>query len=83
MPCVILGDFNEDLIHQPHSRLLDLMSDYDFTQLVESPTTAQGTLIDHVYYRTPSQSRNIMVQVQDTYYSDHDTVYCSIPFNDM
>ena len=60
-----------------------LMSDYDFTQLVESPTTAQGTLIDHVYYRTPSQSRNIMVQVQDTYYSDHDTVYCSIPFNDM
>ena len=26
MPCVILGDFNENLIHQPNSRILNLMS---------------------------------------------------------
>ena len=60
---------------------LRLMSDSVFTLLVKSPTTDQGSLIDHVYYRNPS--RNITVEVQDTYFSDHDTVYCSIPFSEI
>ena len=80
-PCVIVGDFNEDALHHQNSALLSLMSIYSFKQLVKSPTTAQGTLIDHVYYRNPctNVSSNAILQVQDTYYSDHDTVYCSIP----
>ena len=57
------------------------LSDSGFTLLVKSPTTPQGTLIDHVYYRNPSA--NIIVQVQDTYYSDHDTVYCGVPFDEI
>ena len=81
---MVLGDFNEDILHHPNSALLQLMFSYGFTQLVNSPTTAQGTLIDHVYYKSqygnPSSS---MIQVQDIYYSDHDTVYCSIPFTDF
>ena len=81
MPCAILGDINEDLMHQQNSRLLSLMSDYGFTQLVQSPTTAQASLLDHIYYKNPS--RNIAVQVIDRYYSDHDTIYCSIPLNDI
>ena len=81
MSCVIFGDFSENLIYRPNSRMLNLMSDHGFTQIVHSPTTCQGTLIDHVYYRNPS--RSIMVHVKDTYYSDHDTVYCNIPFNDL
>ena len=81
MPCAILGDFNEDLMHQQNSRLICLMSDCGFTQSVQSPTTAQASLLDHIYYKNPS--RSIAVQVQDTYYSDHDTIYCSIPLNDI
>ena len=80
-PCVILGDFNEDVLHQQNSTLQTFMADSGFTLLVKSPTTDQGSLIDHVYYRNPS--RNITVEVQDTYYSDHDTVYCSIPFSEI
>jgi len=81
-PCVILGDFNEDALHQQNSALQRLMSDSGFTLLVKSPTTVQGTLIDHVYSRGPFS--NIAVQIQDTYYSDHDTVYCSmLPFDEI
>ena len=42
-----------------------------------NPTTSKGTLIDHVYDNRPTN--DIVVQVHDTCYSDHDTVYCSIP----
>ena len=80
LPCIILGDFNEDILRHQNSALLSLMSNFNFTQLVQSPTTAQGTLIDHVYYRNPTLSSYTIVEVQDTYYSDHDTVYCKIPF---
>ena len=80
-PCVILGDFNEDVLHQQNSTLQSFMADSGFTLLVKSPTTDQGSLIDHVYYRNPS--RNITAEVQDAYYSDHDTVYCSIPFSEI
>ena len=54
LPCIILGDFNEDILRHQNSALLSLMSNFTFTQLVQSPTTAQGTLIDHVYYRNPT-----------------------------
>ena len=81
IPSIVLGDFNEDLLTIPDSRLLHLMSHYGFSQLVRTPTTDRGTLIDHVYYNRPSN--HIRVQVQDTYYSDHDTVYCSLPLTHL
>ena len=77
--CVALGDFNEDLLHQPNSPILSIMCKYGFRQLVQPPTTPQGTLLDHVYYNGPPS--NVTVQVKDTYYSDHDTVYCSISYS--
>ena len=73
---IILGDFNEDLSDTIQSRILNVMSNHGYTQLVQSPTTDRGTLIDHVYCNIPSD--DTVVQVQDTYYSDHDTVYCSV-----
>ena len=76
LPTIILGDFNEDLCDNTHSHILDIMSNNGYTQLVQSPTTDRGTLIDHVYYNRPSD--DAVVQVHDTYYSDHDTVYCSV-----
>lgn len=82
-PCVILGDFNEVMLHQENCALQTFMSVAGYTLLVKLPTTVQGTLLDHVYYRSPWPSSNVVVKVQDTYYSDHDTVYCSIPFSEV
>ena len=59
-----------------YSRILDIMTNSGYTQLVQSPTTDHGTMIDHVFYNKPGN--DVVVQVHDTYYSDHDTVYCSI-----
>ena len=72
IPCIILGDFNENVLHQQNSTLFKLMDDFSYTQLVNSPTTAQATLLDHVYYKNPSvnSAEHIMIHVIDTYYSD-------------
>ena len=56
---------------------MSLMSSHGYTQLATTPTTANGTLINHVYYN--QSTSEIIMQVHDTYYSDHDTVYGSIP----
>ena len=77
IPCIVLGDFNEDLLTKPDSQLMNFMSHHGFSQLVQSPTTDNGTLIDHVYYNRPSL--HLKVQISDTYYSDHDTVFCTLP----
>ena len=81
LPTIMLGDFNEaskiyNMITHIVIIILDNMFNNGYTQLVQSPTTDRGTLIDHVYYNRPSD--DAVVQVHDTYYSDHDTVHCSI-----
>ena len=40
-----------------------------FNQLIDQPTTDQGSLLDHVYFKGVS---TIQTEVCDTYYSDHD-----------
>ena len=35
LPCVIVGDFNEDVLHQIDSRILNFMSGHGYTQLVK------------------------------------------------
>ena len=72
LPSIVLGDFNGDILHQSNSRVVTFMSSHGYTQVVNSPTTARGTLIDHVYCN--SLPSNITVGVQDTYYSDHDSL---------
>ena len=73
-PTVVLGDFNDPLLHSPISKLL---SSYGYVQLVKSSTTDQGTRLDHVYYN--GSLGNVVLEVCDIYYSDHDAVYLSIP----
>ena len=77
-PTVILGDFNDNI-----SGLLSFMTNFlsacGFTQLVKSPTTDSGSLLDHIYYNRPATSPT--VDVVDTYYSDHDATFISIPKN--
>ena len=52
------------------------MSDNGYDQLIKTPTTDRGTLIDHIYCN--SNSGNIVTEVADCYYSDHDIVFCSL-----
>ena len=77
MPTVILGDFNENLLPSTSSsRLLQFMSSLGYTQLVAEPTTDSGSLLDHIYYNRSYQG---FVDVVDTYYSDHDMCFLSLP----
>ena len=78
MPIIILGDFNEDLLSTgSSSRLLALMSSRRFLQLVKLPTIDSGSLLD-IYYNGTIVDTSF-VDVVDTYYSDHDAVYLSLP----
>ena len=78
LPTIVMGDFNIDLSSHNHDRRLsNLMSTNGFAQLVKTPTTDRGTLIDHVYCNSSLQ--DILIEVDDCYYSDHDIIYCSIP----
>ena len=77
-PTIIVGDFNDNLLAASRlSTLSQFMSLRQFTQLVQVPTTDSGTLLDHVYCNATYE--NMYIDVIDTYYSDHDAVYLSIP----
>ena len=81
-PTVILGDFNDNLFPSTSSSvLLQFMSSLGFTQLVKVPTTDSGSLLDHVYYNQPCA--RCVVDVLDTYFSDHDKCFVSIPTVDL
>ena len=49
------------------------MNSHGFSQLVNQPTTDNGTLIDHIYIRNTT-SLNTNIEVHDAYYSDHDCI---------
>ena len=73
MPTVIVGDFNENILHKDNTKLLKFMDTRGYTQHVKQSTTDTGTLIDHVYI-SKENSIQIQVEVSDIYYSDHDCV---------
>ena len=79
MPSVILGDFNDNLLSTTTNsfRLLGFMAAKGFSQQVTMPTTDSGSLLDHIYYN--GSTTNSFVDVVDTYYSDHDASYLSVP----
>ena len=75
---IVLGDFNVDILTNTNSQLEVLMLRHGYSQLVHTPTTDNGTLIDHVYCNSLAPER-VHTKVTDVYYSDHDAVLCSIP----
>lgn len=77
MPTIVLGDFNDDVSTASSSQLLRMMSSKGFSQLVKVPTTDSGSSIDHIYYT--GTTTNVFTDVVDTYYSDHDATYISVP----
>ena len=73
-PTIILGDFNYDILHTEHD-IIKVWEQYGDRQVVTEPTTDYGSLLDHVYMNSDN---DCVIDVVDTYYSDHDTVYVSI-----
>ncbi|XP_071169752.1 uncharacterized protein [Mytilus edulis] len=67
---VIIGDFNQDIL-KGYYTVLNFMQSKGFNQLVNSPTTEGGTLIDHVYVRG---CPDISVAIIPTYYSYHEAL---------
>ena len=72
---VIVGDFNEDILEN-NTRITNFFKEYGYHQLIQRPTTDQGSLLDHVYFN--HNSATVTIEVCDTYYSDHDSVSLAI-----
>ncbi len=74
----VMGDFNDDVLRVSGSVVEQFMLSQGYTQLVRQSTSDRATLIDHVYF-SEQICNDVVVQVRDAYYSDHDAVYCSVP----
>ena len=72
---VVLCDFNYDLLSPPEHTITQLMGNCGFGQYVTGPTTDDGSLLDHV---CANKDMEIVMDIVDTYYLDHDAVYVSI-----
>ena len=71
---VIVGDFNEDLFGDGNDKSVsNFLGNSGFKQHVFKASTDYGSLLDHVYSR---QIKDVGIDVLDTYYSDHDRVFC-------
>lgn len=79
VPTVVLGDFNDNLVDNQTSPLTSLMKGYGFRQYVTLPTTDNGSLLDHIYFNRhgPGLDGDVLIDVHDVYYSDHDSVFLS------
>ena len=65
---LVVSDFNDDLVGNT-TKIRTCFERNGFNQLIDQPTTDQGSLLDHVYFKGVS---TIQTEVCDTYYSDHD-----------
>ena len=71
---LVVGDFNDDLMAKT-TKIRSCFQSNGFNQLIDQPTTDQGSLLDHVYFNGVSP---IQTEVCDTYYSDHDCTIIAI-----
>ena len=72
---VFVGDFNIDLIK---SGTLRPKSFQNYFQAISEPTTANETLLDHIYIRPIPNTDDFVAGVLPTYYSYHRPVFIAI-----
>ncbi|XP_031732276.1 uncharacterized protein LOC116399330 isoform X1 [Anarrhichthys ocellatus] len=68
----VMGDFNDDI--RKSLTICKFITDKGYVQLLKTPTTERGTLIDRVYVKTHYQVESIVLP---TYFSDHEGIVCS------
>ena len=83
IPTVFVGDFNDNLIDNIDSPLVKMMKCYGFDQLVNTPTTDSGSLLDYIYFnkQATTAEQQSLVDVCDIYYSDHDATFLTMNIN--
>ena len=68
--CIIMGDFNEDLLKRS-SHVYDLMTEYNYKQLIQSCTTEGGTILDLVFVKGLD---SVLAEIIPIYYSYHEAI---------
>ena len=66
--CIVCGDFNINWLEDEKRQILALL-DPSYQQSVSQPTTAYGSLLDHVYTNIPEDKFSCVVY--ESYFSDH------------
>ena len=54
------------------------MTGLGFTQLVCEPTHIEGNILDHVYWRDPTDAWNLDVARYSPFYTDHDAILVTL-----
>ena len=78
-----MGDFNINILkkaHQTinekspdnHQTISNLCNDLNTKQLINTATTKQNTIIDHIYTNITNTKKSGVIK---TYYSDHDQIF--------
>jgi hypothetical protein len=77
LPCILLGDFNVNLLSDPHMAN-ELDTSFGFKQRITEPTRVtpkSATLIDHVY---TADIECVTSKVTELHIADHSAVSCTI-----
>ena len=69
----IVGDVNDDVLGNAPTPVVQMFDANGYVQHISKPTRDSGSAIDHVYTRNIS-IENVLCDVSDCYYSDHDIV---------
>ena len=72
---LVVSDFNDNLMGNT-TKISNWFKSNGFNQIIDQPTTDQGSLLDHVYFKGIS---TIQTEVCDTYHSDHDCTIIALP----
>ena len=74
---ILMGDFNQNVLGDNASVTRYLTENYNFTQLLNTPTTDHGTCIDHIYINfMPTMLHSY--GTLESYYSDHKPIYVTL-----
>ncbi|XP_053407909.1 uncharacterized protein LOC128559625 [Mercenaria mercenaria] len=75
-PTIVLGDFNFDLSCE-HLLPSFLQQQYQLKQIISTPTTDYGSLLDHIYTNLIND-RIFQSGTLEAYFSDHKPIYITI-----
>ena len=75
-PLIMLGDFNIDIHNDPKNRfLVDMQERFNLEQILQDPTTWEGTQIDMVF----SNVRDSQAYALTNTWSKHHTLFAQLP----